>query len=272
MGNLMRHLLRQPNINFPNLAMVAANPSFSTNAFVPYPGYTSITQFRSDSTGNYNALQLYAAKQVGRITGTTGYTWSKALGDSSGEGDNVENWQNRHYNYGPTTFDRRHVFYANFVGQLPSLKGRPVYLRGPLGGWQLSGVIRFQTGQYYTVTGSTITGTRRANYVGGPLTVSNPGSALWFNKAAFTAAPISAYGNSGAGIVEGPPLKSVDLSIAKHFSFTERFDLKFQGDFFNAINQVNFSTLNVVTSSSSFGTLSAAYPPRQVQLSVKLAF
>jgi Carboxypeptidase regulatory-like domain len=271
-GNLGRHLLREPNINFPNLALVAANPTASPNAFVPYLGYSTIQQYLSDSTSNYNALQVYASKRLGSITATAGYTYSKALGDSSSESDNLEDWQNRHFNYGPTSFDRRHAFSGTFVWQLPMLRNHNPFVRNAAGGWQLSGVIRLQTGQYYTITGSTSTGTRRANYIGGPISVSNPGPARWFNTAAFTTAPIGAYGNSGTAIIEGPGLESFDLSLAKHFAITERFDLKFQGDFFNAPNIVNFSTLNTVATNSNFGTLSAAYPPRNVQLSLKLGF
>ena len=271
-GNLGRHLLRQPNINYADLTQVAANPSFSTNAFVPYLGYGAINQYQSDSTSNYHAFQAYASKRLGSVLATAGYTWSKSLGDSSGEGDNLEDWQNRHFNYGPTTFDRRHIFTGTFVWQLPALRNQNAFVRNSAGGWQLSGVVRAQTGQYYTITGNTATGTRRANYIGGPVIVSNPGPSSWFNTAAFAAAPTGAFGNTGAGIIEGPGLQSYDLSLAKHFTFRERFDLKFQGDFFNAPNITNFSTLNVVRTNSNFGTLSAAYPPRNVQLSLKLAF
>jgi hypothetical protein len=275
-GNVARHLKRQPNINYPDLPSVAASPaSTSTNFFNPYPGYGAINQYQSDSTSNYNALQVYAAKRVGAILTTTGYTWSKALGDASAQGDNLEDWQNRHFNYGPTTFDRRHIFYATFVWQLPMLRQYNGIVRNTIGGWQISGVIRAQSGQYYSITGNTRVNARRADWVGGPITVPNPGPNRWFNTAAFASAPDGRFGNSGTGIVEGPGLQSYDLSLAKHFTFGERFDLKFQGDFFNAPNIANFSvsTQNtVVTNTASFGTLSSAYPPRNVQLSLKLAF
>jgi hypothetical protein len=271
-GNLGRHLLRDPNINFPNLAQVAANPTASTNAFVPYLGYSTIQQYLSDSTSNYNALQVYTSKREGAVVFTGGYTWSKALGDSSGEGDNLEDWQNRHFNYGPVTFDRAQTFTGTFVWQLPMLKGQKAIVKSVAGGWQLSGVIRLQSGAPYTVTASTSTGTRRANYVGGSINVSNPGPYEWFNVAAFAPAGIGSYGNSGTGIIRGPNLQSYDMSFAKHFTFRERFDLKLQGDFFNAFNIVNWSTLNTTQSNSNFGTISAAYPARNVQLSLKLAF
>ncbi|MFL6450810.1 MAG: carboxypeptidase regulatory-like domain-containing protein [Bryobacteraceae bacterium] len=271
-GNLARHLLRQPNINYPDLTRIAANPSVSQNVFVPYLGFSTIRQYQSDSTSNYNALQAYASKRVGAVVATASYTWSKSLGDASGNGDNPENWQNRHYNYGPTSFDRRHIFTATFVWQLPALRQHMGLIRNTVGGWQFSGVIRAQTGAYLTVTGNTATGARRADWVGGPITVADPTPTRWFNTAAFAAAPTARFGNSGTGIIEGPGLQTYDLSLAKHFAFGERFDLKFQGDFFNAPNVTNYNALNVVTSNSSFGTISSAYPPRNIQLSLKLAF
>jgi Carboxypeptidase regulatory-like domain len=274
-GNLGRHLLREPNINYPNLTQVAANPSSSPNVFNPYLGYSSIQQYQSDSTSNYNALQVYVSKRAGNVQATAGYTWSKALGDSSAEGDNIEDWTNRHFNYGPLSFDRRHTFSGTFVWQLAALKNQNAIVRQTLGGWQLSGVIRLQTGAYGSVVASTPTGTRRANYVGGPVLVSNPGPNQWVNPAAFAIPATGQYGTAGTATVEGPGLESYDISLAKHFPITERFDLKFQGDFFNLFNITNFQNFtnsNLQVGTTNFGTISSAYPPRNVQLSLKLSF
>jgi len=166
-----RHMLRQPNINYADLTQVAANPGISTNAFLPFPGYTSITQTRSDGAANYNALQAYVSRRVGALQMTAGYTWSKSLGDSSSESDNSENWTVRHYNYGPTSFDRRNAFFSTFVWQLTRLEGHNAFLRTAAGGWQVSGVARLQSGQYYTITGNTATGARRADFIGGSSSV-----------------------------------------------------------------------------------------------------
>ncbi|HZS56717.1 MAG TPA: carboxypeptidase regulatory-like domain-containing protein [Bryobacteraceae bacterium] len=271
-GGLGRHLLRQPNINFPNLVAVAANPSFNTNYFNPYPGYTSIQQYQSDSTSNYHALQVFVSKRAGNVIFTSGYTWSKALGDSSGEGDNSENYQNRHFNYGPTSFDRRHAFVATFTWNLAQLRQAPVLVREVAGGWALSGVIRLQSGPYSTVTGNTSTGTRRSDYVGGVIYPANQNVNNWVNAAAFATAPNGRYGDLGINTIEGPGLQSYDLSLAKHFPIKERFDLRLQGDFFNAFNVANFSGLNTTITSTAFGTISSAYPPRQIQLALKLSF
>jgi Carboxypeptidase regulatory-like domain/TonB-dependent Receptor Plug Domain/TonB dependent receptor len=272
-SGLGRHLLREPNINFPDLKQVAANPSYSTIYFNPYPGYTTLQQYLSDATSNYYALQTFVSKRAGNVLFTGSYTWSKALADASGEGDNSENWQNRHFNYGPTSFDRRHAFVATFTWEMPKLRQANAIVRTVAGGWQVSGVIRLQTGPYSTVTGATSTTTRRADYVGGDI-YAQTGQNInnWLNKAAFATASNGAWGNSGINIVEAPGLQSYDLSVAKHFKVTERINLRFQGDFYNAPNVANFSGLNTTITSSAYGTVSSAYPPRQIQLALKLAF
>jgi hypothetical protein len=271
-GTEGRHMLRQPNINYPELTLTAANPKISTNAFVPYKGFTSITQIRSDATANYNALQAYVSKRAGALQMTAGYTWSKSLADASNEGDNSENWTVRHYNYGPTSFDRREAFFSTFVWQMPRLEGHHSVVRGIAGGWQLSGVARLQSGQYYTITGSTQTGTRRADLVGHPSSVQHKSIQQWFDTSIYKVAPANRFGNAGTGTVVGPGLALLDASLGKNFPIAERFNLKFQGDFFNALNRTNFSTLNTNRSNSNFGTISSANPPRQVQLSLKLSF
>ena len=271
-GGLGRHLLREPNINFANLALVAANPSYNTNYFVPYPGYTSLQQYQSDSTSNYHALEFFVSRRAGSVMFTTGYTWSKALADSSGQGDNSENYQDRHFNYGPTTYDRRQAFVSTFTWSLPQLKTAMGVVRGVLGGWQLSGVIRLQTGPYSTVTGSTSVSTRRADYVSGDIYPSAQNINNWVNKSAFTAAPAGRFGNLGINTILGAGLQAYDMSIAKHFRITERFDLRLQGDFYNAFNVANFNGLNTTITNTAFGSIASAYPPRQIQLALKLAF
>jgi hypothetical protein len=221
---------------------------------------------------NYHALQAYVSKRAGNIFMTASYTFAKSLGDTNAEGDNPENYLDRHFNYGPTSFDRRHVFIATYVWSLPRLQRWNPILRNVMGSWMLNGIIRLQSGQYYSITGSTAEGTRRADYNGASLYSLSQGPNGWFNTAAFTAAPISRLGDSGTGNVEGPPLHVFNLSLAKNFPIRERYNLKFQTDFFNAFNIANFSGLGTTVTSGGFGTLSSAYPPRQIQMSLKMTF
>lgn len=279
-GNLGRHLLRQPNINQIPFDLNVANAALPTaqqlpsTALYPYKGFTNITQYRSDSTSNYHALQARLVKRAGNKLFTLGYTWSKALGDSSGQGDNPENYLDRHFNYGPLSFDRRHAFIATYVWYLPKLQKLDPVLRTAFGGWQLNGIIRLQTGPYYTISGNTSIGGRRADYVGGPVLVDSASRTInnWINVAAFTPAPNNRFGDAGVGLVEGPGLQSYDLSVAKNFRPHEGFNLKFQTDFFNAFNVANFTGMDTNVSDKAFGTLSSAYPPRNMQMQLKLTF
>lgn len=278
-GNLGRHLLRQPDINQVNFAAASANAQlptaqqYATVALRPYKGFNNIAMFLSDSTSNYHALQTYLSKRMGRIFFTAMYTFSKANGDSSAQGDGSEAYRDRHFNYGPLSFDRRHVFVSTYVWQLPQLNHWNVVARQALGRWQLNGVIRLQTGPYLTVTGNTATGTRRADYVSGTDKIlPNAGVNGWLNPAAFTPAPIDRLGNSGLGSVSGPGLQTYNLAVAKNFKVHEGWNLKFQTDLFNAFNISNFTGMNVNSSDKAFGTLSSAYPARQVQMQLKLTF
>ncbi len=277
-GNLGRHLLREPDINqipfqtFANNAQLPTAPQLPQAALRPYPGFTTIQQYNSDSTSNYHAMQAYVSKRAGNIFMTASYTFAKSLGDSSGEGDNPEDYLDRHFNYGPTSFDRRHVFISTFVWSLPKLNGFNPIIRQVAGSWMFNGILRLQSGQYYSITGSTAEGTRRADYNGGAVYPSTQGPNGWFNTSAFTPAPINRLGTSGTGNVEGPPLRAVNISLAKNFIVRERFNLKFQTDFFNVLNIANFSGLGTVTTSGGYGTLSSAYPPRQIQMTLKLTF
>ena len=85
-------------------------------------------------------------------------------------------------------------------------------------------------------------------------------------------APLRAAIRSRSTVSEGPGFKSYDLSLAKHFKMTERFDLRLKADFFNIFNNVNFNSVSVVQTSGGFGTISSAHPSRNIQLGLKLAF
>src|SRR5207244_13054173 len=102
------HTLRRPPISslFPYTTLFRSNAALptaqqvSTNALRPYKGFTNINFRLSDANSNYHALQLYGTKRKGDLELTAGYTWSKVLTDTSGNGDGLdvgEDPVNRHY-------------------------------------------------------------------------------------------------------------------------------------------------------------------------------
>jgi hypothetical protein len=281
-GTLGRHLLVEPDINQPSWAVLnTAASTANENALRPYPGYSTIQQFISAGTSNYHALQTKVTRRAGKVLFTGSYTWSKNLTDASSDTSNDLNYFNLKTMYGPASstssagsMDVRHAFVGTFIWYLPSLHSQKSFVRIPVGGWQLSGIIRLQTGFYYTVTGNTnILGARVADYIGGPVILPNPGPNGWINPAAFAAAPQNRWGTSGSGNVEGPGMQVYNLSLTKFFDVRESMKLRVRADFVNAFNNVNFNGFaSTSISSSSFGTISSAFPARAIQLSAKFQF
>lgn len=273
-GTLGRHLLVEPDMNEPSFATLGAVPSTTNeNSLRPYPGYSTIQQFMSAATSNYHSLQVQLSRRVGNVMFTAAYTLSKALGNASSDTENDHNYANLYWMYGPLSYDVTHVFTGSYVWYLPKLTNQSAFLRIPFSNWQLSGIIHVQSGFPDNITASTpILGTREADYIGGPGVFPNPGPDGWYNPAAFAAAPQARFGNSGAGNVRAPGLQQYDLSVARFFNFTERTKLQFRADFINAFNIVNFQGPSTNFSNSDFGTISSAYPPRNIQLSMKVEF
>src|SRR5260370_28911370 len=217
-GNEQWHVMRQPDINLPTFEKLQANAAIAAplpfNRLRPYQGYTTIRMYLSDSTANYNALQVYATKRKGDLQATVSYTWSKTLADSSSLTANPDNWRDRSYNYGVADFDRRHVFATTYFYDSPLFRHWGGFIGTALGGWQLSGITRVQSGPPITIlanfllansllgNNTTVNG-RRANRVAGvSLAPTAPGQ--WFNPAAFANPSATSPGASGVGTFTGP--------------------------------------------------------------------
>ena len=284
MGAAGRDLLRQPDINAIPFDALRANRALpaaqrvNENTLRPYQGYSSIRMRLSDASSDYHALQLYAAKRKGDLRWTLSYTWGRSLANSSGNGDDLDVGEDPFGglddNYGPTSYDRRHVFVGTFTAILPFFKGTRGVGGALLSGWEMSGKMRWQTGQYLTVNANTSIGGRRADYLGGEIALpdSERGQDRWFNTEAFGPAPEDRRGNSDLGAVEGPGLYLWDLSFRKKFRIAREVRLQVQADVFNALNTVNFRNPNTNFSSQEFGTINAAGPPRTLQLGVRVDF
>jgi carboxypeptidase family protein len=298
-GNKGRNLLWQPNINQPTYEDLVANqllPSAeraATNFLRPYKGYQAINQRRSEAFSDHNSMQLFLAKRRGDIRYSVSYTLGKTTGLGSGNGDNVlasEGWRptdnvDLSYFVGPTSFDRRHVLVITPTYTPKYFRNRRDIVGQVLGGWEISGKIRYQSGAYLTVQGNTSgIGVRRAEYVGGEVDLpsserAQPGCGpapltpcVWYNRAAFVTAPLDRHGSAKVGQVQGPDWKQVDLSMRKRFRFTRSKNLELRADVFNVLNTVNFGNPNTRTDQAAYGTITSARIPRQTQLQLRFSF
>jgi len=94
----------------------------------------------------------------------------------------------------------------------------------------------------------------------------------WFNTAAFTVPPYGHFGDAGRDILDGPGLRSVNLSIVKNTAITDRLNLQFRTEFFNALNRANYNLPDNFIGSPTFGQVVSAQDPRRVQFAVKVLF
>jgi hypothetical protein len=216
------------------------------------------------------------------------YTWSKNLTDNQNDRSNApENSYNNRLDYGRATLDRRHVFTANYIYDLPFFKKQEGFVGHTLGGWEVTGVISLQSGLPFTPTtnfdadglGNTpaLQAGNRPNLLCDPNQNAPHTFEQYFNIACIqsnpTAAPVlNVVGNAGRGVIEGPPTKRVDFSLFKNFRLTETKRLQLRGEAFNVFNHTNFRAISASTTAGNLGVVTSVRDPRNIQLGIKFIF
>lgn len=306
-GSISRHLLWTRNVN--SVAMysqfAAANQDVNgkplpDNFFRPYMGYGNLILNEYAGTSNYNSFQFAANRRLSKgLLVTFSYTYSKALGAAP-----TDTWQvtqyfsPRKWSYGPLTFDRRQVASLTYSYDLPARKTNKV-LSALVNGWNLSGVMRFQTGALITpsftttdsanITGSSISTTTNYGDNPRPVLTCNPNdySSGWsytstFNTACFGRPAAGTFGTQGVGILVGPGIQNWDTSITKKIpiGLGENRVLKLKVDAFNVLNHPQFNAVNSVArfnpqgqqTDSTFGAYTGTLTNSARMLSLGLRF
>ena len=228
------------------------------------------------------------------------YTFSKALDNGLLNQNNAGFYQNSFYpgvEYGPSIFDRRHVFNLNWVYELPGGKGHLASFHNGFDrlveGWYVSGIVTAWSGVPLVVSDSSGSQTWGDATVLGPASgaiqtaavstgLNAPISGTGYNffstgKSAissFRPVQISTDGRSGRGNpITGLPYKNFELSLSKDTKITERLNSKFAADFFNVLNHPTFSFPNLAPTNSAFGLItSQSNRSRAVQLAARFVF
>ena len=261
---------------------------------------------------NYNGALLSIAKRLSHgLQINANYTLSKAMDNGLLNQNNAGFYQNSFYpgvEYGPSIFDRRHVFNLNYVYDLPAGKGHrftlPYGFDRLVGGWYTSGIVTAWSGVPLIVSDSSGSQTWGASPVtlgtasgaiqtgaistGLNAPISGTGFNLFSNNKAditnFRPVQLSSDGRSGrSNPIYGLPYKNMDVSVGKTTQINERFNTRFAADLFNVFNHPNFanpsqSNLNL-TNPNTFGTINSTFIPpnrtnsaRWIQLSIRVEF
>ncbi|HXE32554.1 MAG TPA: carboxypeptidase regulatory-like domain-containing protein [Verrucomicrobiae bacterium] len=233
--------------------------------FRPYVGYfglntaNTITYDNFTGTSNYNALQgLFRGRfdKRGSIYQFS-YTYSKTLalqGINGLNGAGFSDNSDERLDYGPSPFDRRHIFTGSLVYQLPGPSGDSFLARHLLNGWSVDPIVTFESGTPidpsagFDISGTASNGLSRPNRVPGqPCSISVPGmSQQILNPNAFTlnGFVLGTDGTASVGNCYGPGLDNWDIGIHKNFSISERVKAQFRFEFFNAFNRAEFQGIN----------------------------
>jgi Carboxypeptidase regulatory-like domain/TonB dependent receptor-like, beta-barrel len=291
-----------------NLAQVAPNTIGFAKAASgsAYPLWAYIAQESTGARSNYNALTVSGNKRLSHgLQFSASYTFAKNLANGQGynptafatqAGGTVSDIYNLDLDYGNVSFTHRNRLLSTFLYELP-FGPKGMLLKGSrfadaiVGGWQLSGVMLFQTGPFLTVVApgadpagnnsENTSGAGRADIVSGvPLYPANQTIADWINPAAFVkpANNIGRIGNSSVGAVVGPGTQAVSLSLVKAFQLKERMRFQIGAAASNALNHPNYaapSNLNVGTAGFSSITnvqTQEAGGPRSIQATARLSF
>ena len=286
-GTSERHYEERNEIDPLNTSGVAELYATCGTPAQPVGCYSGVQENQLTGTSNYDALILRAEKRFSSgFSATANYTWSKCLGTPYQ--DEFAWHVNMHLDYGHCTEDINDIFTANGIYELPFGRGKRFMNRSALtdafvGGWKVAGIATLRTGPWTTLGSQQNIGF----FDGGLPDLTGP-----INNHALHAglgrhgrlgpyintqnvvniSAVGVQGESGTHNVQNPGYEDFDLSGYKSWKLGDLGNLTFRGDFFNAFNRVSFQNISTYDLSPNFGDVSAAYPAREIQLSLRLDF
>ena len=285
-------------VNMPTLP--PPGTTTSVNSRRPYPQLSAFTTLRWNGWSKFNSLSVKVTRRfTGGLYFLTTYTWSKSLDDASDTGTTNNEYNLPQNSYAPelesapSSFDHRNRFTATAIYDLPFATRSSGWKREAFAGWKVSGLMIAQSGAPFTVNLSTAAGNEPANVglVNASVNVERPNVSRnpnhgprtpteWFDTSAFSLPAPFTFGNSSRNMVLGPRFVGLDLSLQKDFALSRESKLQFRFDTFNALNHPNFNvpgriaTYNSagIQTSPTFGSITSAQDPRQLQFGLKLLF
>src|SRR5207245_2702862 len=254
-----------------------------------------------EGVASYNALQADLTKRISSgLTFRADYTFSKNLDDGTGiassqsqnNNQSVMDPRNPLRDYGRSALDFRHQGSGNFSYELPFGNGKHFAngLGGAanrlVGGWQVNGILTLLSGFPLTpLVGSNQSGNGNQFSPDRPNWNPNFQGAVklrtvdhWYDPNAFSLPTLGTWGNVGRGVLDGPGLAEIDLSVFKTIPITESTKLLFRAEGFNIANRPNFGVPNFLifsgdSISPSAGQItSTTTSSRQIQFGLKLMF
>ena len=284
-GAFARNLAAPVDHNYP--VITAGATAANRNARRPYlPGTIAAANVLQSIFGSdYHGLQLSAERRGDRLSFKAYYTMGKAVEDVDFQGGGLPTVQNSNrleLERGRASSDRRHNFVLSSVFRPDYFKDAGRVVSALLDGWTVSTIVTLQSGAPLTITAGqdrNFDGINndRANLTGDPaLDGGRPRDEAieaWFNVAAFALPAAGTDGTAGRNIVEGPPLRTVDLGLFRDFGLAGRTALQFRLEATNVFNIVNLQNPGTnLNAPATFGKIRSARDMRRIQLGARFSF
>ncbi|MCC6589796.1 MAG: carboxypeptidase regulatory-like domain-containing protein [Bryobacterales bacterium] len=244
----------------------------------PFPQYPAINYFTNGAGHQFHSLTLEVERRMARgLQFQSSWVWARDIGDLE-RGQALENPFDRRREVSVSPDIPTHRFTTNVIYELPFGKGRPFLSSGNrvvnamAGGWDISAIYSFYSGQFLTPlwAGPDPTGTaftagasrpvvtirpdhlRDANLPSSDRTVNR-----WFDTAAFGAPPVGRFGNAAKGVIKGPHVNIWHVGLFKTFRITEKFRLRWELTATNFFNHPNYNNPGTtITAPGSLGVIS----------------
>jgi hypothetical protein len=266
---------------------------FPSNLFFANPGAAGGGSYltKNGAFSTYNSIQIELRRRMSQgLLVSTSYVISKGLtnyfSDDSSSFANPTTQRDFGLNKGISPYDIRHVFKANWLYELPFgpnkkwLNGGNGVVGRILGGWQINGIARLQTGQPFLLTSGRATFNQfdsgvipmvsRSELQSKMQVIKNPNGTVQFlapeligsdgrANPAYLQVP-TRPGQLGYNLfLYGPKLIRLDTTIAKNTRITERLGLEIRAEILNVINASNFMQASPSSSTSTLSIQSTTF-------------
>jgi hypothetical protein len=234
------------------------------------PQFAALSSFGTVAYSNYNAAQFSLRQRFGNdLTFDINYTLSHSLDSASGLQAStaygtafIVNALDPDQNYASSDFDARHVVNANWLLGIPIGRGKKFLsnsnslVNGALGGWQLTGIFRWNSGlpiqtpfdasRWATNWNVQSNGVRVRPLQSSPTRNPNP------NVFSDPRAALATFRNARPGevgdrnVLRAPGYISLDAGLYKNFNMPwEGHTLQFRWEVFNVTNTQRFDGLTI---------------------------
>jgi hypothetical protein len=209
------------------------------------------------------------------------YTWSKAMDAVDGDNTDVQDFYNPRLTYGRASSDRTNNLELSGIYILPIGRGKRfahsnnILNRELVGGWQITGIQQFATGQPISIFANNNADTSSlhsvfANVICDPMSGFQRTRFHTYNGACFAQPAAGQYGTARA-VGSQPSTFGTDLALMKDFVIAERQQLQFRAEAFHVFNHPLFTSSSITSPTLGLAT-SQQNSPRTMQFALRYSF